>query len=259
MNIELETTLLVDCDHPETVMKTLAARNTIGPYETIAKGAILMHDQYFDTEKQSLSKGGIALRVRKIGPTRLVCIKGRERLHEWGGIERLEIEKDWSVQALKKILPCLGKICLKVDENAFCEDDPGETLNRMGLKCIQGRETNRIIVGIGHPQMSSNTHFAEMALDRVCYRFGRRSFLHHEVEIEAKALKCDNHLKTVVALLNNDFPGKFKRWDHNKLITGYAIEMLLEKGTLPADSSEPEVLGHNEYLKIEAIINQFRE
>lgn len=259
MDIEFETKLLVDCDHPEGLIKDLAARKSIGPYDIIKSGSILMQDQYFDTEKLSLSKDGIALRIRKIGPEYLVCIKAKEHIHEWGGIERIEIEKGWSRKALNKIIPCLGEICGKVDENAFCKDNPGETFSRMGMKCIQDRQTNRIILDIAHPQVSSKRHCTEMALDRVFYRFAGRSFIHYEIEIEAKILKCDIHMKTLVALLNSEFPGKLKRWDHNKLITGYAIEMLLEKGELSVDSSGFQALGHDQYLKIEAMIAQFRD
>ncbi|HHO75521.1 MAG TPA: CYTH domain-containing protein [Deltaproteobacteria bacterium] len=259
MDIELETTLLVDCSQPEAVMKNLAARQTLGPYEIRAEGSILMKDQYFDTKKRSLAGQGIALRLRRIGPQCLVCIKGKEHIHEWGGIERLEIEKPWSRQTHDQIISCLGETGLKGDENSLYRDDPCETFSHMGMNCIQHRQTNRIILDIVHPWDLSKTHCAEMALDRVCYRFGQGIFLHYELEIEAKTPAGKDHLETIADLVSNEFPRELRPWNHNKLVTGYAIETMLKNQELPADLSAPGVIGHDQYRRIEEIITKTLE
>lgn len=259
MDMELETTLLVYLDHGETVMKDLAARKAIGSYDIVESVTVLMHDQYFDTENRSLSKNNVALRIRKTGRQCLVCIKGKEHIHEWGGIERLEIEHPWSLEALEKIIPHLGESWRKPDNKVFCMDDPDKTISLMGLKCIQDRQTNRIILGISHRHDSSERICAEMALDKVTYTNAGASFLHYEIEIEAKASDGDNHLKTLVDLLKREFPGRLKRWNHNKLITGFAIEELLRNGELKIDSRGNRVEGPGQYRKIEATINKLKE
>ena len=256
MDMELETTLLVDCNHGETVMKDLAARKAFGTYDIVESVTILMQDRYFDTENRSLSKNNAALRIRKTGRQCLVCVKGKEHIHEWGGIERLEIEHPWSLEALEKIIPHLGESWRKPDNKVFCMDDPDKTISRMGLKCIQDRQTNRIILGISHRHDPSESICAEMALDRVAYTNAGTSFLHYEIEIEAKASDGDIHLKALAGLLKKEFPDTLKRWDHNKLITGFAIETLLEQGELGGDTSGLQFLRRIDYEKIETVIIQ---
>jgi hypothetical protein len=256
--MEFETTLLIASYRADIVMEKLSATNTIGPFEILPKRSLFIHDNYFDTDDRSFMKKGIALRNRKIGKINLLCMKGSEHVNEWGEIRRLEIEEEWSEKALEKILRAQGHISFDIDNIVFDETDPIKTLECLGLHSIQDRQTSRIVRDIINPGGTSQGLCAEMALDRVRYRFGYRKFNHFEVEIEAKTREGEEHIKTIITLLKTKFPGELKRWDHNKLITGYAIEALLQKGDLAAYSQHNNLIDQTGYEKIASFIKQLR-
>jgi inorganic triphosphatase YgiF len=256
--MEFETTLLIASYRADIVMEKLSAMNTIGPFEILPKRSLFIHDSYFDTSDRSLMKKGIALRNRNIGQTNLLCMKGSEHINEWGGIRRLEIEEEWSEKVLEKILQTQDHISFDTDNTVFDEADPIKTLECLGLYSIQDRQTTRIVRDIIDPGGKSQGLCAEMALDRVLYRFGNSKFNHFEVEIEAKIREGEEHIKTIVTLLKTKFPGELKRWDHNKLITGYAIEELLQKGDLAAYSQHNNMIDQTGYEKIASFIKQLR-
>jgi adenylate cyclase class IV len=258
VGIEIETTLLIDSSRPDAVMENLAALDTIGPYKIVSKGSCIIRDRYFDTRERSFMKRGFALRLRQIGPSCLLCLKGCERVNEWGGIERLEIEETWSEKTLEAIICALDETSITIEYKTFDNDNPVQTLDSHGLRIIQDRQTDRITRDIMGPQRTSLKLCAEMALDTVCYRFAGRFFKHFEVEIETKTRKDEHHIETITALLKAGFPRELKRWDHNKLITGYALEALLNRGEVLSGLHNHEIIDHTGYVKIDAFINQLR-
>ena len=258
MGIEVETTLLIDSSRPDDVMKNLAALDTIGPYKIVSKGSCIIHDRYFDTRERAFMKRGFALRLRQTGSSCLLCLKGCERINEWGGIERLEIEATWSDKTLESIICALDETSINIEYNAFDNDNPVQTLGSHGLRIIQDRQTDRVTRNIRGPKGTSQRLCAEMALDTVCYRFAGRCFKHFEVEIEAKTRKGEHHIETITTLLKAGYPRDLKRWDHNKLITGYALEALLDRGEILSGLHDQESIDHTGYAKIDAFINQLR-
>jgi len=258
MGIEIETTLLIYSSRTDAVMKNLAALDTIGPYKIVSKGSCIIHDRYFDTRERSFMKRGFALRLRQIGSSYLLCLKGCERVNEWGGIERLEIEETWSEKNLKAIIRVLDERFITMECTTFDNHDPVQTLNSHGLRIIQDRQTDRLTRDIRGPRGTSRRLCAEMALDKVCYRFAGRCFKHFEVEIEAKTRAGEKHIETITALLKAGFPRELKRWDHNKLITGYAIEALLDRGEVLSGIHDHEIIDFAGYAKIDAFIKGLR-
>ena len=258
MGIEIETTLLIDSSRTDAVMKNLAALDTIGPYKIVSKKACTIHDRYFDTKERSFMKRGLALRLRQIGSCYLLCLKGCERVNEWGAIERLEIEEIWSEKTLQAIIRILDETSIPIACNTFDNHDPVQTLHRHDLRIIQDRETDRVTRDIRSPRGTSRRLCAEMALDKVSYRFAGRCFKHFEVEIEAKPRAGEKHIEAITDLLKARFPQELKRWDHNKLITGYAIEALLDRGDVLCSIHDHEIIDFAGYAKIDAFIKGLR-
>lgn len=256
MGIEIETTLLIDSPQPEAILYHLADIDRIGPYEIISKGSCTIFDRYFDTKDRTFLKKRAALRLRQIGSTLMLCMKAKECVNEWGGIKRVEIEEAWCEETLERIICALDETSLEMDNLAFGEGDPAHTLNCLGLQCIQDRQTGRITRDIIDPESTSFACCAEMALDTVNYRFGDRSFRHFEVEIEAKTDKSEKHIQAVVALLKAEFFGELKRWDHNKLITGYALETLVKRGAFRSGEQDRDVIDRPGYEKIDELIRK---
>ena len=256
MGIELETTLLMDSPRREAILYHLADIDRIGPYEIVSKGSCTIFDRYFDTRDRAFMKKRAALRLRQIGPTLMLCMKAKDYVHEWGGIERIEIEEVWCEETLERIICALDETSLEMNNLSFGQGDPAHTLSCLGLQCIQDRQTDRITRDIIDPESTSFARCAEMALDTVHYRFEKQSFRHFEVEIEAKAAGSEQHILGVVALLKADFPGEMKRWDHNKLITGYALEALVKRGAFRCGEQDMGVIGRPGYEKIDALIRK---
>ena len=256
MEIELETTLLIDSPRSEAILYHLADIDRIGPYEIVSKGSITIFDRYFDTRDKTFMKKRAALRLRQIGPTVMLCMKAKEYVNEWGGIERVEIEEAWCEETLEKIICALDDTSLEMDNLAFGEGDPAHTLNCLGLQCIQGRQTDRIIRDIMNPESISFARCAEMALDTVHYRIDDRHFRHFEVEIEAKNDSKGQHIKEIVDLLKAEFPGELRRWDHNKLMTGYALESLVRKRNIHSLEQNQDIIDHLGYERIDSFIKK---
>ena len=80
---------------------------------------------------------------------------------------------------------------------------------------------------------------AELAIDRVLFRFRRRLIRHYEVEVEAKRTGRGTQAARVVAAeLITRFPDQLEEWPYGKLPTGRAIEELLVKDRLKGLGSD---------------------
>jgi len=101
---ESESTLVILSEHPEAVADEIAGLTSIGSYLLLPQGSTMIHDIYFGVSDRELIKQGLALRVREIGTTRLITLKGPAQATDWGGIERFETEVPWSQDALSMIM-----------------------------------------------------------------------------------------------------------------------------------------------------------
>lgn len=250
---EFEITFRVISEDPEAVFRDISATASIGPYRIVFRDTGIIHDRYFDTQESDLGKKMYALRLRTKGEDSFLCLKGREHTNEWGGISRLEIEATWSEEILGRIARETGLILL--EDAAGGTNDPVEALKIAGFSIIQSREIVRTLFDV-IPDDSRRSAIGEMALDRVCYEFRGKRLVHYEVEVEATGNEPHDTLKDYVAFLKQTFPGMLKRWDHNKLVTGIALGTLIEKGDLPFDSRENDLIPLAWYGVIEKEINR---
>jgi len=231
---ETELALIIRSENPEVVVTQIANLTWIANYRLLPQASQAIRDFYFDTSDQWLKAQKLALRVRKIGATHWITLKGPSRQTDLGGLERLEIEEPWSQDALTGIINELRSRGISLPEHLedFGPSHPLEVMPRMGLKVIQNRETHRQVRNLCTNGEGSHLVLAELAIDSVIYHFGDQKICLHEVEIEAKTREGAKALMIVIESLLAMYEPTLRKWIHSKLASGEAIEKLLKKGAL---------------------------
>jgi inorganic triphosphatase YgiF len=257
MSEEFELTLRVCAQDPGHLFCAVAGLRSIGCYELVPAGASVVHDRYFDTDCGRLMHGRFALRLRQDRGRTLLGLKGKERIDARGAIRRLEIEGEWSEDMLAHVLHAAGLIPRR--SPVFLPRDPVSTLSGLGLRVIQCRRMERTGMHVVDTRMQAEGTVGELALDAVRYQAAGTVFMHHEIEIEASSQGSEDMVADLAALLQKEFPGALCRWDHNKLITGLALQALAAQH--PAGPSSPEgiVIPGQWYERIEDWIRRHRD
>jgi len=230
---EIEAALVIGSENPQVVASQIADLTAIGNYRLLPQAPQLIHDLYLDTPDRALQTQQLALRVREIGTTHWVTLKGPSQPTGWeGGAERLEIELLWSKDALARVLAELvdrGKVPQQRQDLDYAH--PLEAMASLGLQVIQDRENHRRVRNILKGGESDSV-LAELAIDSVAYHFGGQEIRQHEVEIEAKEGSSSAVIKLLVESLVAMYGPVLRRWGHSKLATGRAIEKMLSEGLL---------------------------
>ena len=231
---EIEATLIIWSENPQVVAGQIAGLTSIANYRLLSQNSETIHDLYLDTPNQALQNQKLALRIREIGGSRWVTLKGRSQLTDWGGVERLEIEALWSEDALTRVVKELmdRKIKMLQQRQDFDYDHPMDVMTSLGLEVVQDRRSYRKVRNIVLIGEQSSPVLAELAIDFVVYHFRDQKICHHEVEIEAKVVDGSTVLKTMIESLVAMHGPVLRRWDHSKLATGKAVEKLLSEGAL---------------------------
>ena len=229
---EAESTLVILSEAPEAVAGEIAALTSIRDYRLLPQDPMMIHDFYLGVSGNTQGRPGPALRIREVGATHLITLKGPIRPTDWGGIERLEIELPWSRDALDIVFKKLMDMGVQVPEP--CPDfDSHRPLNVMasaGLQVVQDRETHRQVRDIVPDD--DCIVLAEMAVDSVVYHFTGQDIRHYEVEIEAKEEAGPAAIRMVIEGLIEMYGPAVRRWNCGKLTTGNAVEEMLSKGIL---------------------------
>lgn len=264
MAVEIETKLIILADEPGIVMEKIASSGTIGACSLTDRRTLLLRDTYYDTPTRTLSGRGVALRTRDCcgeflepSPT-IVCIKQGEHRDASGAFLREEVEFAWSGECPDRIVRSLELCCLPAGDVPPGQDDPQECLSCIGLVPIQERTTQRRVLDaswVGSPETGI---IAELALDTVCYDIHGCQVLHHEIEVETKAPGSEAFVACLTDLLRQAFRDDLGPWDHNKLITGLALEHLYAQGILPARSGQTLHLSRPLYDAVDAFLKQGR-
>ena len=231
---EIEAALVIWSENPQMVANQIADLTVIGNYRLLPQDPQLIHDLYLDTPDYALQTQQLALRVREIGTTRWLTLKGHSQPTGWeGGVERLEIEALWSKGALTRVVKELVDrgIELLQQRQDFDDAHPLDVMASLGLEVVQDRESHRQVRNVVSAGGESGSVLAELAIDSVVYHFGGREICHHEVEIEAKEGNLAV-VRTVAENLVAMYRPALRRWGHSKLATGKAIEKMLSEGVL---------------------------
>ncbi len=231
--IEQEATLIVCSDAPWKVLERIARVPAIGPYELADAGKLQMRDVYLDTPDGALRTHRWALRVREIASKKWITLKGQARVTTWGASQRIEIEREFSPDAVEALAEALEPYGIVVEYgevvNALSQtEDP---MTGRALKKVQQRSTVRILKNVLRAG-SNIPPLAEMALDSVTYHFRQGPVRHYEVEVETKSAGGEEAARIIIAELRLTFGSVLRPWTHDKLVTGRAIEQLLSDGSL---------------------------
>lgn len=246
---EVEASLIIWSENPQPVAGQIAGLTSVGNYRLLPQDPILIHDLYFDTPDRALQTPQMALRLREIGGTSWITLKGPSQPTGWGsGVERLEIEVEWSKGALTGIVEELRARGVEILPQWQDSDDayPLAVMAGLGLEVIQDREGHRQLWNIVAGDRSSPV-LAELALDFVVFNFSGQQVCYHEVEIEAKGEGGPAVIQAMVESLVVMVGPVLRTWDYGKLATGKAIEGLLKTGELQ------ELLGVDNNLKPAAL------
>jgi|GEM_PF-530805 len=254
MSTEIESKLIIQSDHPASVMKRITNLTGIGPYSIREKHTQIMHDIYLDTHDNQMSLRKEALRLRETRESLWLCFKRAETVHAPGVFERFELERLWSRQNLEELLEIAGLKHSIKRLPGIISRDPLETLAALNLCIIQDRQTSRTLLMLSDHTRHGRSIPAEIALDRVSYRIEGGTVLHFEVEVEA----CDDsglhHVSAVTRLLKNYCAPNLVPWNHNKLITGFALEHLTRKGVLFVPKDRVTLLSPDAYTTVNSLL-----
>jgi len=255
MAFEIETTLVITGKDPAGLREELAVLRGLGPFVFTNRRDKELKDTYYDTTAHSLSRKGIALRIRETGTQSLpkITIKKNERIDAGGAAVREEFELAVTEENEKRIQEALSELPLPAVPFPLGPDAPGQSLEGIGLVIIQERLTKRAVLGVMTPLEPSRT-IGELALDEVSYRIGRGTVLHYELEVEAAEAGCQPLIEELTGLLRQAYPDRLRRWDHNKLVTGFALERLHASGKLPVQEDKAVCLGQAVYGAMEILV-----
>jgi inorganic triphosphatase YgiF len=226
-HLEIETKLVILSDAPEAIANDIARLESLGGHQLRRAESVTVRDLYFDTPDLQLESRGLALRMRSIGSRLLLALKGPE-VSIGSTMQREELEQDWSREALASIQAELSArgVGLVSSDTQLAGSDPVSVLKGMGLIQMQDRQTTRrrrqIVRGIVDDESE-----AELAIDRVMFRFGDRRVCHYEVEIELEASNDVTMIESLIRSLRARWP-VLTVWHHSKYAMGRALEVLLE-------------------------------
>lgn len=279
---EVETTFRVRGFRRESVPADLAALEEVAGYRLEGGRSERLDDVYFDTPDASLERADLATRLRRRAPDAgppdraewVVALKGDERRLPSGATSRLEREMPWSPGTAGRVLELLAEHGVEPAEPRSAapgpdpEPEPGKAggrgprpdpvaaLRARGLVVIQRRRTQRRRFGL---RRQDGDRAGEVALDRVGYRLGGRggrTVLHVEVEVEGRGADADETVGRVGRGLRRCLGPALRRWPHDKLATGRAIERLWELGELGRWTGPGGALTEEGYARLESLLRR---
>lgn len=252
MATEIETKLVVIAEDPQTLMDEIACRERMGDYLIKPLGTRTFTDTYYDTLERTLTARGVAVRTRHQKGSVIFCIKESERIREDGAAFREELEMPWSARCIEHIERVMQNGPVGKRKILYETDASGSALASLGLFSIQTRQTRRNTCEICSPGL--NEPLAELALDAVRYCIRDKELLHHEIEVEARNPSSELHMTRFTGLLRTYYPDNLMRWDHNKLVTGMAMDRLMTYSRISSAPQGAPCLDRSSYHVIDAYL-----
>ena len=230
---EIEVKLLITAQDPVVFLKGIARKSAVLNFQLIKHGRRHIRDIYLDTSAFKLKNQRLALRLRKQNSQYFLTLKGKTKIRDWGGVERLEVELPWSASSLRKINKILteNNAPLNLTNNLTGIRNPLEYLPHSNLKIIQDRKTSRLIRAVILPHHPNNI-LAELALDTVSYQLAGQIILQAEIELEAKSAEGLEPVRQIREHFLQRYPQQLRSWTISKLSTGLMIEQLQQEGIL---------------------------
>ncbi len=252
---EVETAFIILSKDYDQIFNVIDELISNKGYRTKKNGIQIIHDAYFDTKDEILKKNEIALRIRDIDEqVSKITLKILQNTTE-NYSERIEIEDIYSKETLNQIILKINSyLNLPILEPSlkYYHIDPKLNLINLGFKIIQNRQTHRKIVNVINK--SFNQIEFEFVFDTTTY-ISNNNITNIELEIESKLSKNNAVINDFVRELKLN-QTLFKYWPYNKLLTGKAIEILLDNNELKEnkDYDDKKILTLSGLEKIELFI-----
>jgi adenylate cyclase class IV len=252
---EVETAFIILSKDYDQIFNVIDELISNKGYRTKKNGIQIIHDAYFDTKDEILKKNEIALRIRDIDEqVSKITLKILQNTTE-NYSERIEIEDIYSKETLNQIILKINSyLNLPILEPSlkYYYIDPKQNLINLGFKIIQNRQTHRKIVNVINK--SFNQIEFEFVFDTTTY-ISNNNITNIELEIESKLSKNNVVINDFVRELKLN-QTLFKYWPYNKLLTGKAIEILLDNNELKEnkDYDDKKILTLSGLEKIELFI-----
>ncbi len=224
---ETELKLVVWERDPQALARRLWSRRRLDSYRLRVEGRVELTDTYFDTPGRDLSERGVALRTREEDGRRLVTLKGSAEVRE-GVPRRLEVEAEWSERAAATLGRELRRIGLDVGGPRPWRRDPRAAIEAMGFVLLSRRRTVRLPRSVSHAEEAGGP-VAELAIDRVSDRVGRRAVRHYEVEVEAVDASATSDVVRIGRELERLVGEGLRAFGHSKLAVSLAIQDLASR------------------------------
>jgi len=221
---ELEVKLTIIHSNPDLFADKISKLDKIGRYKLKLPELKQIHDTYFDTAEETFRRSRMAFRLRIENDQHFFTVKGKTKVQQWGGVERIEIESPWSIKAFQKTLMQLEQygIILQVKDELLKDDNPMESMDNIGFFIIQDRHTSRLIRQIE----SGRNIVAELAIDKVDYQVKDRQLIHYEIEIEAKNSKGSKEIQEIQRTLQSTYGDSLRLSVFSKLMLGMVLKEL---------------------------------
>jgi hypothetical protein len=257
MPTEIEATLVIASDDPESVLRKALELRNLGAFRLVPAGNTRIRDTYFDSPEQELKRRGLALRVRQTRDGVWLGLKGPSRASPDGGSERLEIEAKWSPEALQRVAGELRRGNVEILNSLSFQRDvpPAELMVRAGLEVIHDRQTSRTLREVVPSGTEHSAAVAELAIDSVIFRIGPHTVRHFEIEVESRSETEKPPIREVVECLRESLGNDVQPYEYGKLATGKALERLNEDGALGALLNPGGTLKPQAYGAIISVLN----
>lgn len=234
--VEREVALLVVGVRPAATLRRIMALRTLDGFELRRRGKQRLEDTYLDTPDGRLAANGSAFRIRRVSGrdgTTVLTLKGPGSRGSNRVVSRGEIEVPLSLRSVQRIVAELRRMNVpwkaRMAMHRFRRADLPKAL---GLVPVQHRSTERDILDVYVATLPNEDAVAEIAVDRVAYRFSHAASSLFEIEIEAKGRGTSRTVSTIATALLQRFPNGLQRWAYSKLATGKALEAAARSGRL---------------------------
>jgi len=248
---EAEATLIVSGESAKKIISELAELKRLGLYYLIHAKVQNIHDYYFDTKSGKLAANGFGLRIRINNKKKNITLKGKPKRTAWGGVQRIEIERDYHKPGIMEILSYLrheiGDLLIEKEINDW--QQPILLMKRLGFKVIQERKNCRLVRQIAAEENTLDP-FAELALDSLIFFVNEAEIYSYEIEVELKKSSDMRLLHSLIKEIIKLHPRDVQCWEFSKLSTGRRMLHLWNEGILQSTLDEKKQLTWDSYEMI---------
>ena len=223
---EKEITLVVYKENADLISNQIAALDQITEYTLKEPDIHHIIDVSFDTNDRNLFRNHMSLRIRSINRRCLFTLKSSPVFDMSGIVKRDELELDWHPDSFGSLTDALIKSGIELPRNYKFDSDWYKSMSSLGMNVLQERHTERRTKDV----FCEQTLVAELAIDKVKYKYEKGDILHREIEIESKSTIGDSTILSISEYLVGKYPHALLIWMPSKLELGLVLSDLIQSG-----------------------------